>query len=110
MIILFVSDCEGFEEYLYCVDLINCMNGLQTANTVPNAMNYGWKQDDGRFVSIWYEVKVSPTPKEVEALKKTMNKNLKIQNDNEESIYFDSAASDFDGDWSVDAKEDGGFY
>ena len=73
-------------------------------------MNYGWKEDNGRYVPIWYEVKVFPAPAEVKALIKTTNKNFEMKNNNEESIYSDSAASDGDGDWSVDANEDGDFH
>ena len=73
-------------------------------------MNYGWKEDNGRYVPIWYEVKVFPAPAEVKALIKTTNKNFEMKNNNEESIYSDSAASDCDSDWSVDANEDGDFH
>ena len=73
-------------------------------------MNYGWKEDNGRYVPIWYEVKVFPAPAEVKALIKTTNKNFETKNNNEESIYSDSAASDCDSDWSVDANEDGDFH
>ena len=73
-------------------------------------MNYGWREDNGRYVPIWYEVKVFPAPEEVKALIKTTNKNFEMKNNNEESIYSDSAASDCDGDWSVDANEDGDFH
>ena len=33
-----------------------------------------------------------------------------MKNNNEESIYSDSAASDCDSDWSVYANEDGDFH
>ena len=73
-------------------------------------MNYGWKEDNGRYVPIWYEVRAFPAPAEVKALIKTTNKNFEMKNNNEESIYSDSAASDCDCDWSVDATEDGDFH
>ena len=73
-------------------------------------MNYGWKEDNARYVPIWYAVGVFPAPAEVKALIKTTNKNFEMKNNNEESIYSDSAASDCDSDWSVDANEDGDFH
>ena len=51
-----------------------------------------------------------PAPAEVKALIKATNKNFEMKNNNEESIYSDSAASDCDSDWSVDANEDGDFH
>ena len=45
-----------------------------------------------------------------QSLIKTTNKNFEMKNNNEESIYSDSAASDCDSDWSVDANEDGDFH
>ena len=61
-------------------------------------MNYGWKEDNGRYVPIWYEVKLFPALAEAKALIKTTNKNFEMKNNNEESIYSDSAASDCDSD------------
>ena len=42
------------------------MNGLQTT---PNPINYGRKEGNGKFVPVWHEVKVLPTPEEVKVLK-----------------------------------------
>ena len=61
-------------------------------------MNYGWREDNGRYVPIWYEVKVFPAPEEVKALIKTTNKIFEMKSNNKESIYSDSAASDCDSD------------
>ena len=49
-------------------------------------------------------------PLKGQSLIKTTNKNFEMKNNNEESIYSDSAASDCDSDWSVDANEDGDFH
>ena len=42
------------------------MNCLQTT---PNPMNYGWEEGNDKFVPVWHEVKVLPTPEEVKVLK-----------------------------------------
>ena len=77
---------------------------------IPNLINYGWKEGNGTFAPIWYEVKVFAAVEEVKAWKNTTNKKFEMQNYNEESIYSDSVASDCDSNWSVNVDEDGDFH
>ena len=48
--------------------LVNCLNGLYVAN---DPRDYGWKEDDGKFIPVWFEGDALPTPEEVETLKES---------------------------------------
>ena len=49
MITLRVCDHERLEEFFCCVGSVNCMNGIYTT---PDPTNYGWKEDNKKFVPV----------------------------------------------------------
>ena len=109
---LLVCDYECFKVLFHCVGLVNCMNGMYTT---PNLASYVQKKYNGKFVPVFYESNVLPTPEEVEVSKETMNINLQTQNDNEGSKYstnndLKSETSDFDSNQSDNDYHEGDFH